>query len=83
MVVGMIRCCPFYRPESIEIKVNREDAYIITKPYLFDDFYTEIEEVHRCLKEGLIESPRMTLDDSIKCASITNIIRKEINHNEV
>ena len=80
---GMIRCCPFYRPESIEIKVNREDAYIITKPYLFDDFYTEIEEVHRCLKEGLIESPRMTLDDSIKCASITNIIRREINHNEV
>lgn len=80
---GTIKCCPFYRSESIEIKVNREDAYIITKPYLFDDFYTEIEEVHRCLKEGLIESPRMTLDDSIKCASITNIIRREINHNEV
>ena len=80
---GMIICCPFYRPETIEVKVNREDAYTITKPYIHDDFYTEIEEVHRCIKEGLIESPRMTLDDSIKCASITNAIRKEINDNEV
>lgn len=80
---GTIKCCPFYRPESIEIKVNREDAYTITKPYIYDDFYTEIEEVHKCLKKGLIESPRMTLDDSIKCASITNAIRKEMDSNEV
>lgn len=35
------------------------------------------------LKKGLIESPRMTLDDSIKCASITNAIRKEMDSNEV
>ncbi len=33
----------------------------LQKPYIYDDFYTEIEEVHKCLKKGLIESPRMTL----------------------
>ena len=38
----------------------------------------EIEEVHRCLAEGLTESPVVTLDESIALATTLDAIRAEI-----
>ena len=35
-----------------------------------NDFYGEIAEVHRCLKEHLIESERMSFQDSILCMKV-------------
>lgn len=80
---GFITCNLFYRPETLNVKVNKKDTYSIYKPYINDDFYTEIEEVNTCLEEGMIESPLMTLDDSIQCAYILEKIREEMKNNEI
>lgn len=74
--LGQIECAPFYRPSELTIKKHGQQPYKITKAYIHDDFYTEIEEVHHCLAKHLYESPRMTLDDSINCVKLVERIRK-------
>lgn len=63
---GKITAVPFYRPEEIKIELNNGESYTKQKSYIYDDFYTEIEEVHSCINQHLIESPRMTHQDSLK-----------------
>ena len=80
---GKITCMPFYRPTQATIELNNQEAYHIHKDYIFDDFYTEIEEVHQCLKNHQYESQRMSLKDSIDCAMLIEKIKqtfKEENH---
>ena len=43
-----------------------------------EGFYYECEEVMRCLDEGLIESPLLTLDDSIRVMEQLDAVRAEI-----
>lgn len=38
----------------------------------------EAEEVRRCLSQGLLESPLMSLDESITMAEIMESIRKQV-----
>jgi hypothetical protein len=38
----------------------------------------EIEEVHRCLSEGLLESPTMPLDESLDLAATLDAIRAQL-----
>lgn len=61
---GKLIASPFYRPQEALICLEDEE-YKIEKPYIFDDFYTEIQEAHRCYQEHLYESQRMTLQDSM------------------
>lgn len=75
---GRILAQPFYRPTKATIIDGNGEKNIIEKPYLCDDFFGEIEEVHRCLKEKLIESPRMSLQDSVDCANLLEKIREHI-----
>ena len=62
---GTILAQPFYRPTQATIIDATGTSHQIEKPYINDDFFGEIEEVHRCLQAKLIESPRMSLQDSI------------------
>lgn len=72
---GTITAVPFYRPEKALVTIgNLQET--IQKPYIYDDFFTEIEEVHRCLQENRIESPRMTLQDSLDCMLIMEKIKE-------
>ncbi len=38
----------------------------------------EAEEVRRCLSQGLLESPLMSLDESLTMAEIMESIRKQV-----
>lgn len=79
---GVIQATPFYRPTSALIHQNGHDR-ILEQPYVVDDFYGEIQEVHDCIKQGLIESPRMSHQDSLKCIQIMEMIKakmKEVVH---
>ena len=38
----------------------------------------EIEEVHRCLSEGLVESPIMPLDETLELAATLDDIRAQL-----
>jgi dihydrodiol dehydrogenase / D-xylose 1-dehydrogenase (NADP) len=41
----------------------------------------EAEEVRRCLKEGLTESPGLSLDESLSIARVMESIRKQVGVN--
>ena len=56
-----------------------QEQTCIEKPYINDDFFGEIEEVHRCLQAKLIESPRMSLQDSIDCVDLIEKITFEFS----
>lgn len=75
---GTMTAVPFYRPEQAIITIHNQQR-IIEKPYVYDDFYTEIEEVHRCLKDHRIESPRMTFQDSLDCISVMEKIKESFH----
>ena len=73
---GVLKANPFYRPEKAIIKLYSGEMIELEKSYINDDFFTEIEEVHRCLNENKIESDRMTFKDSCDIAYIVEEIRK-------
>ncbi len=75
--LGTIECIPFYRPKRAAITL-KDKSYMIKKEYIYDDFYTEIQEVHNCLNHHLTMSQRMTLQDSIDIAKVREDIRKEM-----
>ena len=77
--LGRLIANPFYRPQSASIILNNGETYTIEKAYIHDDFYTEIEEVHHCLKEDMIESPRMSYQDSLKIIKAIEQIRKSFD----
>lgn len=73
---GVLKANPFYRPEKTTIQLYSGEMIELEKSYINDDFFTEIEEVHRCLNENKIESDRMTFKDSCDIAYIMEEIRK-------
>lgn len=73
---GKITTQPFYRPTEFVVEVDGQKPYTVSKDYIYDDFYTEIEEVHQCLKNHQYESNKMSLQDTIDCIVLTEQIRK-------
>lgn len=76
--LGTLTCEPFYRPTTALIIVENKEK-TIQKDYIHDDFFTEIQEVHRCLKNQWIESPRMTFQDSKDCMMIMEKIKESFH----
>lgn len=74
--LGTLEATPFYRPTKATISLNDKEPYVIERPYVFDDFYTEIEEVHHCMKQHQIQSKRMSFEDSLKMIKLTEKIRE-------
>lgn len=79
---GKILMEPFHRPEKIRIVMNDGTGQELEKPYIHDDFYTEIAEAQRCFAEGLIESPYMTLEDSLRIRIATDQVRTHLKMEE-
>lgn len=77
--LGKIEATPFYRPEEAIITMKTGEIIKRSKAYQYDDFYTEIEEVHQCLRKNIFESPKMPHQDSITCAKIMSDIRNQQN----
>lgn len=75
---GKILLDPFHRPEKIHVVMNDGTEQELEKPYIHDDFYTEIVEAQRCFAEGLTESPYMTLEDSLRLRRAMDLVRKHI-----
>lgn len=72
---GVLKAVPFYRPQKALIQFQDGTEEVLERSYIYDDFYTEIMEVHRCLKEHLIESPSMSHLDSLKCIALMERIK--------
>jgi predicted dehydrogenase len=65
--------CPSWLDVGARGAVERIDA-----PYEGDGLRFQVFEVHRCIKEGLTQSPVMSLDESVALAGILDTIRAQI-----
>lgn len=66
----------FAVPTKTTLVINQKEVDIIEEPIIGNALNYEAEEVMRCLKEGLKESPLMPLDESIQIMEIMDKIRK-------
>ena len=73
---GKLKATPFYRPTKATIELNDGCTLILEREYINDDFFGEIEELHKCVKENKIQSDRLPCEDSIKVAYIIDEIKK-------
>ena len=66
----------FAVPTKATLFINKEEVDIIEEPIVGNALNYEAEEVMRCLKAGLKESPLMPLNESIEIMEIMDKIRK-------
>ena len=73
---GRLRIAPvFHTSERIDLEVDGKVTAVYECPIEGSGYRYEVEEVHRCLRAGLTESPTMTLADSIAIAGLLDRIR--------
>ncbi|KAA1422921.1 Gfo/Idh/MocA family oxidoreductase [Mumia zhuanghuii] len=68
---------PFHHPQSFTYARNWE-ADEIAEPVTGAGYAHEIEEVGRCLREGLTESPLLPLDETVEIMALMDEIREQI-----
>lgn len=56
---------PFHHPSRVVVRRNGEDAVEVDLPPTGRGYTHQVEEVQRCLAEGLTESPVMPLSDTL------------------
>lgn len=66
----------FAVPTKATLVIDRKEVDVIEEPIIGNALNYEAEEVMRCMREGLKESPYMPLDESINIMEIMDKIRK-------
>ena len=69
----------FYVPTSMRV-VSRDEEVLetFTSPDIGRGMQYEAQEVNRCLRDGLIESPLMTLDETLAIMGVLDEVRAQI-----
>ncbi len=68
----------FHLAERITVELQDGSSRTIPTPYLGNGYAHEAIEAGRCLREGLLEHPWMTLDDSLNQMALLDEIRGQI-----
>ena len=68
----------FFLTKSLTVKLNDGTLRQIDTPFLGNGYVHEAIEAGRCLREGLLESPGMTHDESLALMGLMDNIRKQI-----
>lgn len=68
---------PIYNSPRIRLMLNDMPERVIEFPQDVNAYRNEVEEVHRCLQDGLLESPLMTLDDTLAIMRVMDAMREE------
>ena len=75
---GSIRVhSPFYCPGELTVDVGGAESQAIKIPYVGTGYQYEFAHVHQCLKDGLVESPIMPLDESLQIMQTMDTIRAQ------
>lgn len=61
---------PFFSPTSATVSRDGAEPETLTAELEGSGYVPELREVERCVAEGLLESPGMTLDDSLAIAGV-------------
>ena len=68
----------FHRATSVTVKLDDGSERTIDTPYLGNGYVHEAIEAQRCWQQGLLESPEMTLDESLALMGVMDEIRRQI-----
>ena len=66
-------------PEALTVRDAFNQAEVIERPIEGEGLRYQITEVHRCIAEGLPESPVMTLQESARLAATMDTIRDQLD----
>ncbi len=69
---------PFYDAYAVILNVDGEEPVTIEPDRVENGFKYEIEEAGRCLREGLLESPALPLDETLAIMRTLDAVRDEI-----
>jgi predicted dehydrogenase len=68
----------FWQATAAVLQRPGEPDQLVERPFRINGFEYEIEEAQRCIRAGLIESPRMTHDDTLATLSWMDTIRRQV-----
>ena len=68
----------FHRAPSISVSLADGSSHTVPTPHAGNGYAYEAVEAGRCLREGLLESPRMPLDETIALMGVLDTIREQI-----
>ena len=68
---------PFWKPHTITIQKPGQAPETVQSPYAGFGYHYEIAEINRLLKNKRLESPEMTLDDTLQIMGILDVIRSQ------
>lgn len=75
---GWIRIhTPWWMPEVMTLQKQGEKAKVIEIPFAANGYTYEAAEVHRCLREGLLESPIMPWSETIAIMETMDTLRSQ------
>jgi predicted dehydrogenase len=68
----------FHRAQTVTVTRADGVSRTVATPYLGNGYVHEAIEAQRCWQEGLIESPSMTLDDTLALMGVMDEVRRQI-----
>lgn len=68
----------FFRSPSLTVTLADGSSRMVPTPWLGNGYVHEAIEASRCVREGLLESPGMTLDDTLALMRTLDTIRAQI-----
>lgn len=76
---GRIRVhAPFHHSPLVTVEQGGAVVETFDTSYEGSGYRFEVDEVHRCLDEGLTESPKMPLDESVRMMDLLDEIRRQV-----
>lgn len=77
-ITGRVVVDNLHRTERFTIYADGKEPEQITVKYDVDDFYSQIHHFCDLLARGVKESPVMSLDNSLKCAELMDMIKAKL-----
>jgi len=68
----------FHLAKSVTVKLTDGSTRTVDTPFIGNGYVHEAIEAGRCIREGLLESPGMTLDETLALMGLMDEIRRQI-----
>jgi predicted dehydrogenase len=68
----------FHRAQSITVTLDDGSSRTIATPYIGNGYVHEAIEAQRCFNAGLLESPGMTLDETLALMGVMDEVRRQV-----
>lgn len=75
---GRIVVEELHRPQRAQVLLDGEKPQELVAPYVVDDLFGEVHHMTNLVEQGIVESPAMPLDASIRCARILDTVRRNL-----